>query len=118
MVTEKKDIDNINGTTHVIREDIIPMPDMKSKTFFDFSFFEAHGYLGQRLQRAKGVQLHPLPFFGVIYTVHKNNTSSISEILSFTKLRTVLKYLLCGRRLTRSIRDEFNVINLKTFWKS
>lgn len=107
-----KEIQNINGSTHIINQRLISIPPFTSLNQVDFNFFESHGYLYQRLINEKNTRLATLPFIGIIYVVHNNNSSDIHSILSLRKAKTFAKILVYGHILTKKIRNEFGLYRL------
>jgi hypothetical protein len=107
ILLRKKNINALNGSTNIVNSNLVPLPDMQSNIFYDFNFFEGHGYLYRRLIEMYDVKLKELPFEGVIYTINENNASAINEILSFRNWKTFAKIIWQGRRFTRTIKKEF-----------
>lgn len=105
-------IQNINGSTHIVRSDLVKLPDMKSRLFVDFNFFEAHGYLYQRIIDVYNQKLSTLPFYGIVYVIHSNNSSGIKEILSLNKIKTILKIILRGRFINKSLKNTFGIYKI------
>lgn len=112
FLTRNHQIQNINGSTHIIRKDLVPETNMNSLNFKDFDFFESHGYLFQRIKDLYNLSLLKFPFYGVIYTVHKNNTSVILEILNSAKIKKLVKLILYGKFITKKLRKEFYLYKL------
>lgn len=109
ILIKNNSIQKINGSTHIIRSDLVKIPDMESRLFTDFNFFEAHGYLYQRIIDAYQLNLKTLPFYGIMYVVHRNNSSSVKNLLSLKKIKTVIKLLVFGKLLFPSLRREFGM---------
>lgn len=112
LLIKKKDIQNINGSTHIIRKDLITIPDFSSNLFWNYNLFEAHGYTYQRIKDFHNELLEDYPYFGTIYIVHKNNYSSISSLTSAISLKNIIKKGLRGRFLSNKIRKEFGLYTL------
>lgn len=107
ILLRKKNINALNGSTNIVNSNLVPLPDMQSNIFYDFNFFEGHGYLYRRLIEMYNVKLKELPFEGVIYTINENNASAINEILSFRNWKTFAKIIWQGKRFNRTIKKEF-----------
>lgn len=110
ILIKKYDIQNINGSTHIIREDIISIPDFSSNIFWNYNLFESHGYAYFRVRDYHKETLEDLPFFGIIYMVHKNNYSSIQKLTSTLTLKKIAKRILLGKWITSKIRNEFKLV--------
>lgn len=108
ILLRKKNINALNGSTNIVNSQLIPLPDMQSNLFYDFNFFEGHGYLYRRLIEMYEIALPNLPFPGVIYSINDNNASAINEILSFKNWKTFAKIILHGKIFKASIKREFN----------
>jgi hypothetical protein len=100
-------LQGINGSTHIINSNLVPIPNFGEDRLLNFNFFEAHGYVRQRVVELYNVHLKVLPFKGTIYVVHKNNTSGVSSLVNKYQIKTYLKYLMKGRYLCDSIRKQF-----------
>lgn len=105
-------IHNINGSTHIIREDLISIPDFKTNIFHDYSLFESHGYTFGRIRDLAKEYLIDLPFAGVVYVAHKNNYSRISELMNTKSIKNFIKFLLRGRIITKELKDEFQLYSV------
>lgn len=115
ILIKNKSIQKINGSTHIVRSDLVKIPDMNSKLFTDFNFFESHGYLAQRIIDEYHLLLEELPFYGVMYIIHKNNSSDGAAVLSLKKLKTFVKFILFGKFLSRAVKRDFGFYQIKEF---
>jgi hypothetical protein len=83
----------LNGSTHIIRSDLVEIPDFETDfNLFHYSLFQSHGYTYQRLIDFKKEILQPLPFYGVIYLVHRNNYSNIREKVTANYIKLIANY--------------------------
>ena len=114
ILVKKFDIQNINGSTHIIRNDLITIPDFSSNLFWDYNLFEAHGYTFTRLKDFHNESLADYPFFGLIYIVHKNNYSNILRLTKVLSLKNIIKKIIRGKFLSNRIREEYNLYKLKS----
>jgi hypothetical protein len=112
LLIKKKDIQNINGSTHIIRKDLITIPDFSINAFWNYSLFEAHGYTYYRIKDYHHEMLQECPFFGTIYIVHKANYSNILHLSTKKTIKNLLKKILYGKLITNKIRLEFNLYKL------
>ncbi|WP_439883012.1 hypothetical protein ACSX1A_07555 [Pontibacter sp. MBLB2868] len=108
-VLKSKAIQNYNGSTHIIRQDLVHIPDFNQNKLWEFNFFEAHGYLEQRMIDYYSIKLDTFPYYGTIWLIHKNNTSDAFRFLKPDSFKTIFKYILRGKRLTKALRDEFSL---------
>jgi hypothetical protein len=108
-----KFLQNFNGSTYIIRQDLVPVPDFTENKMWDYNFFEAHGYLEQRIIDFQKGKLEYVPFYGTIWVIHKNNTSQASRLLKPFQYKTILKYLIRGQRISKTVRDEFFLYSIK-----
>lgn len=112
LVLRNSKIWGMNGSTHIIREDLVKIPDFETNyNLFDYSLFEGHAYTYQRLI-FQGETLASFPFYGVVYVIH-NNYSKVKEILSASVLKLLVKKVTQGRYLSKRIRNEFGLYSLK-----
>lgn len=112
ILVKKYDIQNINGSTHIIRKDLITIPDFSTNVFWNYNLFEAHGYTHSRIRHWHSEILDDYPSFGIIYIVHKNNYSNVSRLTRKITFRNVIKKVLMGRYLSKSIRKEYHLFKL------
>lgn len=113
FVVKKYDIQNINGSTHIIHKQHVDIPSFSSKLFWNFSLYEAHGYTYHRLRDYKKVTLQDVPFFAIIYIIHSNNYSGIQQALNRFSFKKIVKIFLRGRYLSKDIREAFNLYKLE-----
>ena len=109
ILIKNRQLHNVNGSTFIIRHDLVPSVGMDSMNFMDFNFFESHGYLLLRVEQLYNLKLARLPFYGTIYTIHQNNSSEIFKLFNAPKIKKYVKYLLFGKLITYKIRIEFNL---------
>jgi hypothetical protein len=112
ILVKKMDIQNINGGTHIIRKDLIGVPDFSVNIFWNFSLFEAHGYTYDRLKGFHNETLEDYPDFGLIYIVHKNNYSNIFNVTKNLTFKNIIKKIIRGTFLTKKIRAEYNLYKI------
>jgi hypothetical protein len=113
IIIKNHQIWGINGSTHIIRHDLVEVPDLATnQKLFDVSLFEGHAYAFQRIKDFNNESLDFLPFFGVIYIIHKNNHSNIKSIISAVTPKQIVKKILYGKILTSNIRNEFGLYQL------
>jgi len=114
LLVKKLDIQNINGSTHIIRKDLVTIPDFSSNLFWNYNLFEAHGYTYDRIKDFHNELLEDYPFFGMIYIVHKNNYSNILKLTQKISLKNIVKKILRGKFLSNSIRKEYHLFKLES----
>ena len=84
----------INGSTHIIRADLIDQPDFATDfKLLSYNLFQQHAYTYQRLLDFHNEKLSDLPFFGTVYLIHNNNYSEVDKILSANKIKHFIKVL-------------------------
>ena len=108
ILLHKKNINALNGSTNIVKSSLVPLPDMSSLLYYDFNFFEGHGYLYRRIIEMYNIHLPDLPFAGVIYTINENNASAVNELFSFKNWKTFAKIIVQGRRFGAALKKEFN----------
>jgi hypothetical protein len=113
ILIKKYDIQNINGGTHIIRKDLITIPDFTSNLFWNYNLFEAHGYTYFRIRDFHNELLEDYPSFGMIYIVHKNNYSNILELTKAITLKNIVKKILRGKFLSGNIRREYQLYKIR-----
>lgn len=104
----------INGSTHIVREDLVVIPDLSSKKFWDYNIYEAHGYTRDRILQFYKETLEEYRKAGIVYIIHKNNYSGIKKLTTDFNLKNVFKRLLRGKLLTKKIRSEFGLYQMRT----
>ncbi|WP_347159299.1 glycosyltransferase family A protein [Pontibacter chitinilyticus] len=102
----------INSSTHILREDLVSIPDFNSKDVFDFSLFGSHGYLKKRIFLKHKVNITAFPYYGIIYILSGNNQSAIFEINKAKSLKNFIKLLVRGKLLSSKLRMDFGLYNI------
>lgn len=113
MLHRNSQIYNLNGSTHIIREDLVKIPSFDSRNLYDYNLFLSHGYTYGRIRDESGLLLDDIPFPGVVYVAHENNFSGIRNLIDIKNIRNLLKYIIRGRMLTNNIKKEFGLYKLK-----
>lgn len=103
----------MNGSTHIIRADLVPIPDFeKNFKLLSYNLFQQHAYTYQRLIDFHNEKLSKFPYPGTVYLIHDLNYSEISKILSADKIKRFIKILWKGRLLSKKIKEEFGIYPL------
>ncbi|MDE3184115.1 MAG: hypothetical protein KGM16_11920 [Bacteroidota bacterium] len=114
LAIKNKNIWQMNGSTHIIRADLVKIPDFTSNfNLFDYSLFQSHVYTYQRLIDFEKEKLEEVPFYAVIYLIHSNNYSEVKNIISANSIKLLLKKILFGKLITQKLREEFGLYSLK-----
>lgn len=98
----------INGSTHILKADLVSVPDFHSTNWQDYNLFTDHGWIKQRLKETSQAILEPFPFAPVTYVVHDSNISKIKHEFSF-QFKKIIKRIIRGVWLTKKLRAEFNI---------
>ncbi len=99
----------LNGSTHVLRADLITIPDFTSTNWLDYSLFTDHGWVKDRLKEYCHVDLLPIKNPMLVYVVHGSNISQVYQKEFGKTFKNFVKLILRGRILTKSKREEFNI---------
>jgi hypothetical protein len=98
-----------NGSTHILRADLVHIPSFDSTEWHDYSLFTAHGWIKNRVKKLYEAEILPVPFFAVIYVAHENNISHIHALVSARTVKDIVKRLLYSVRLTKKLQKEFSI---------
>lgn len=79
----------------------------------DYSFFESHGYLKDRIYDSFREHLIQVPFAAVVYVVHKNNWSGVRSLVKIDSLKKIIKQVFYFQWLTESVKREFGIYHLR-----
>lgn len=109
MVRQPKNMQLLNGSTHIIRSDFYVVPNFDNLDMWPYSFFEAHGYLADRIKQFYNEQILPLPFYAVVYVVHRNNWSGIGSLAKIDTIKKMVKQLLYFQWLSTSLKKQFGI---------
>lgn len=112
LVKQAKNMEMLNGSTHIVRDDFFKVPDFSSHAMWNYSFFESHGYLKTRVRDFFKEELQPIPFAAVVYVVHQNNWSAVRRLVKIDSVQRIIKQLLYFQWLTSSVKKEFGIYHL------
>lgn len=96
----------INGSTHVLRSDLVRIPNFHSTDWLDFNLFTDHGWIKDRMYEEYGVRLKAVSFPAVVYVIHDSNISKVNREFHWN-MKSIVKRIIRGVPLTTSIRYEF-----------
>lgn len=100
---------SFNGSTHILRHDLVKIPDFNNAGYVDYSLFTAHGWTLNRIEEQYKVKLEPLNFYGVIYIVHKTNISKIKSIHQSLSIKNLVKRIVRLKIVTKEMKREFGM---------
>ena len=110
LMVKNNQIWAMNGSTHIIRADLVPNPDFKRDfKLISYNLFQQHAYTYQRIIDFNSEKLSELPFAGTVYLIHHNNYSQVNKIVSANRIKQFVKLLRHGRFLTNEIKKEFGI---------
>jgi hypothetical protein len=113
VVIKNKQIWAMNGSTHIIRADLVPIPDFATDfKLLSYNLFQQHAYTFQRLIDFHSEKLSELPFPGTVYLIHNNNYSQVHKILSASRIKQFLKLLWSGTFVTKKIKRDFGIYRI------
>lgn len=101
----------LNGSTHMLRADLVEIPDFNSLAWEDYNLFTDHGWVRERMKTYYHADLEPVPNPMLIYVVHHSNMSQVHRKEFGFHLKAIVKRIVRGVWLTVSLRDEFNIDN-------
>ena len=112
MVFWRHDFYHECGSSYIIRSDLAPFPERLDDTL-DFSDYYVrryvvHAYVRDDLEK-RGTPLAPLPFYGAIYSFNQRNIYAAALRRPDTYWRMLVRCVLKGRWVTRSLREEFGL---------
>ncbi|MEO9145212.1 MAG: hypothetical protein ABI237_06600 [Ginsengibacter sp.] len=109
MIRIEKDMQNFNGSTHIIKSDFVLIPDFENGKWMDYNLFTSHGWIRQRLKDTHGIELEAIPFPAIIYVAHGGNISNVSRLNFMEKLKHFIKLILRSRKVDETIKKEFSI---------
>ncbi len=96
-----------NGSTHILREEFVPIPDFSSNDWHDYSLFTSHGWIRNRLKDKYGIIIEPISFPAIIYIAHSGNISKVNQLGFKDRLKRFVKLIVRRQPITSKIRAEF-----------
>lgn len=109
LIRVPKQMRFLNGSTHILRSDIIKVPDFNSTDWQDFNLFTDHGWIKDRLKNYLSLELKPVEDAMLVYVVHQSNISKIDAKEYGFGVKTIIKRIIRFVPLTRRLREEFNI---------
>lgn len=104
-----KHMTGLNGSTHVLRSDLVRIPDFTSLQWIEYNLFTDHGWVRYRVEETYGAVLEAVPMPMLVYVVHASNMSGVYKKEFGSHWKAVVKRLLRTRILTRQLREEFHL---------
>jgi hypothetical protein len=99
----------LNGSTHVLHRDLVEIPDFNSLDWDDYNLFTDHGWVRGRMKKYYDAELVPVPNAMLVYVVHSSNMSQVYQKEFGYNIKAIAKRILRGVKLTKSLREEFNI---------
>ena len=99
----------LNGSTHVLRSDLIPIPEFSSTNWLDYSLFTDHGWIKDRIKKYLNIDLLPITEPMLVYVVHGSNISKVNAKEYGLSFKNIVKRILRGRFLTKRRKEEFGI---------
>ncbi len=109
LIKVPKDVRFLNGSTHVLHNDLVEIPDFNSQEWDDYNLFTDHGWIRDRIKKYYNVELTSLPDSMLVYVVHQSNMSKVDQKEFGLNLKAITKRILRFVPLTKKIREEFNI---------
>lgn len=100
-----------NGSTHILRSDLIDIPDFNDLNWQKYNWFVSHGWTKARIKQIYDLELQPIPFRAVIYVAHQSNISPVLSIVESRRLKNFLKRIIFGLKFSDKIKKEFGIDN-------
>lgn len=107
IIRVDKNMQGFNGSTHILRSDLIKIPSFESGGWLDFNLFTSHGWIVSRMKQEHKVDLEPINFPAVIYVAHGGNISNVNPVSILNLLKYFLKLIIRGRWITKELKQEF-----------
>lgn len=106
---QRHGMNNLNGSTNIVRKDLVPIVDFNSKKLLDYNFFSAHAWLPSRLYQSTGAVLQPMPYYGLIYSLNANSWTNLRNTFEGSFVKQVARILVSGKLITHTIKNEFGL---------
>ena len=100
----------LNGSTHVVRADLVEIPDFSSLHWIDYSLFTDHGWVKERIGKYYNEMLEPVSRMMLVYVVHRSNMSKVDQKEYGFHLKAIVKRIFRSVALTKKLREEFNLL--------
>jgi hypothetical protein len=104
---------DINGSTNIVRKDLVPAPNFESHRISDFNFFAAHSWLKFRIFDLFKESLAKLPFYALIYVRNEVSWTFLSSNLEGNLFKKVIKLFWFGEPIKKSLKQEFNLYTIQ-----
>lgn len=99
----------LNGSTNILRSDLVPVPHFDSLNWEDYSLFVDHGWVRERIRQLYKAELNPLLQPMLVYVVHKSNMSGVKQKEFGFHWKAIVKRIIRTVFLTTALRREFNL---------
>jgi glycosyltransferase involved in cell wall biosynthesis len=107
LIRVPRHMNYVNGSTHILRSDLVTIPDFTSEDWIHFNLFTDHGWIRTRMKDEFKAGLQAIPFPAIVYLVHGSNISKVRNNEFGFRLRSFAKRILRGVILSKKLKDEF-----------
>lgn len=111
LIRVPKQMRFLNGSTHILRSDLITIPDFSSTNWQDYNLFTDHGWVKERLKKYLGIELMPIKKAMLVYIVHGSNISKIDTKEYSLTIKSIIKRIVRFVLLTKRLKTEFGIIS-------
>lgn len=112
LIKVPRHMTGLNGSTHVLRADLVRVPDFDSMNWRDYNQFTDHGWVRYRVEEEYGEKLEAIDRYMLVYVVHGSNMSGVYEKEYGFNIKAIVKRLARSRVLTEKKREEFNLVRV------
>jgi hypothetical protein len=112
LVYVPRHMTGLNGSTHVLRSDLVAIPDFDSTEWGDYNLFTDHGWVRFRVKETYGATLEEIPQPMLVYVIHASNMSGVYQKEFGSHWKAIVKRIIRRRRLTKILREEFCIDSL------
>lgn len=109
LIKVPRHMTGLNGSTHVLRADLVRVPDFDSMNWRDYNQFTDHGWVRYRVEEEYGEKLEAINDYLLVYVVHGSNMSGVYQKEFGFHWKAIVKRILRMRWLRESKRIEFGL---------
>ncbi len=100
---------SLNGSTNILRSDLVQIPDFNSGDWQDYNLFTDHGWVKTRVKEYYNAEMESIEKPMLVYVVHDSNISNIKRKEYGFRFQAFIKRIIRFVPITKRLKEEFGI---------